>query len=268
VIRCPMFHFVRRAPGSLAIAVMCLAACSSSTSPDHSTPLDGSTSDAPSDALGALSSTVVIGPAGGTVAVAGASVVVPAGALATPTALTVTVATDAPPLPGNVTLIGSVFSFTPHGQPFASPVTLNIPFTPPATGAPVLYGASADDESWAPFTAATAANGVLTTQVMHFSWFAPGLASFTCGGIGAACGQGSPGCCYRQDLAVQCDFEGTQICVTYEWGPCSQATDCWGGALGKAGCVAGLCCASNGYPCAPNLTNCCSGNCSAGGLCQ
>lgn len=204
--------------------------------------------------------------------VGGASVVVPAGALSAPTSITVAVASDAPPLPENVTLLGSIISFTPHGLAFAAPVTINIPFTAPATGAPVLYGASGDDEIWAPFTGATAANGVLSTQVMHFSWFGPMVlgpgSSTTCGQIGDPCGTpGSGGCCYRPDVGSECEVNGSHLCVTYEGGPCSKATDCWQGFDGHAGCVGGVCCAQPTYGCATN-DNCCSHICSPGGLCQ
>src|SRR3954469_5576501 len=157
-----MFRSNRLSRVALVAAALGWAACSSSPA---SSPHDGSPGDAPADGGGPLSSTVVIGPNGGTVSIAGASVDVPAGALSTPMPITVSVASDAPPLPGNVTLLGSIFAFTPHGQSFASAVTIHVPYSQPAAGTPQLYAASADDELWAPITGATMANGVLSTQV-------------------------------------------------------------------------------------------------------
>src|SRR5262249_38719225 len=122
-----MFRFRSAAVGVVAAVLGC------SSSP-ASSPHDGSTGDAPAEGPGALSSTVAIGPSGGTVSAGGASVTIAAASLSASTAITVAVATDAPPLPGNVTLIGSVFAFTPHGQPFASPVQISVPFTAPASG--------------------------------------------------------------------------------------------------------------------------------------
>src|SRR6476619_3451680 len=148
---------------AVASAAIFVAACSSS--PASSSPKDGSAPDAPADRVVTQSSPVSVGPAG-------ASVVIPADALSSPTSITVAVATDAPPLPSNLTPLGSIFAFTPHGQPFASPVMISVPFTAPATGTPQLYVASPDSNGWlGPLTEATTGDGVLSLQVVHFSWF-------------------------------------------------------------------------------------------------
>jgi hypothetical protein len=243
-----------------AAAAIGLAACSSS--PASSSPPDGSAADAPGDGSSAISSTAVIGPSGGTVSAGGASVVVPAGALSAPTSLTVAVATDAPPLPGNVTLIGNTFAFTPHGQPFASLVAIRVPFTPPASGTPMLYGASADDEVWAPVTGATSSNGVLSTQVMHFSWFAPVVGpTSTCAQLSAPC-QGVTCCPDPGGFEVGCDG-GSWTCKAMLGGACQRDSDCMGDPQ-YFGCVGFRCCGRAGASvCSTsNASDCCSNSCS------
>jgi len=240
-------------------ASVCLAAAACSSSPASQAPHDGAAGDAPADSSGAFSSTKTIGPAGGTVSAGGASAVVPAGALATPMPITVGVASDAPPLPGNVTLIGSVFAFTPHGQPFDSLVTINVPYTAPASGTPTLYGASADDEVWAAVTGATIANGVLSTQVLHFSWFAPVVTSTsTCGKLSEACI--GPSCCPIAGFEVGCDG-GDKTCKVMVGGPCQRDSDCAGGEF--IACVGFTCCGKTGAGiCSTSdATACCSGGC-------
>jgi hypothetical protein len=216
---------------------------------------------------GSISSMVTVGPAGGTVSAGGASVVVPAGALSVPMPIAVAVATDAPQLPGNVTLIGHVFAFTPHGQPFDMPVTINVPFTAPATGTPKLYGASADDEVWAPVTGATNANGVLSTQVLHFSWFAPVVGSTSpCAQPSENC-QGVP-CCQISGFEVGCDG-GDFTCKVMLGGPCQRDSDCVGDPQ-FFGCVGFTCCGKTGAGvCSTSdATDCCSGACNAPMFCQ
>lgn len=238
----------------VAAAALAFAACSSSSA---SSPNDGSPGDAPSD--GTISSTVTIGPAGGTVSAGGATVVVPVGALSAPMPITVAVATDAPPLPGNVTLIGHVFAFLPHGQPFDMPVTINVPFTAPASGTPTLYGASADDEVWAPVTGATNANGVSSTQVRHFSWFAPVVVkASTCGQLSESCI--GPSCCPIAGFEVGCDG-GDYTCKVMVGGPCQRDSDCMGGEF--IACVGFRCCGKTGAGiCSTtDATLCCSGGC-------
>jgi len=184
---------------------------------------------------------------------------VPAGALSSPMPITVAVATDAPHLPGNVTLIGHVFAFTPHGQPFSSAVTINVPFTAPASGTPTLYGASADDEVWAPVTGATSANGVLSTQVLHFSWFAPVVTSTApCGALSESCT--GPSCCPIAGFEVGCDG-GDNTCKVMVGGPCQRDSDCMGGEF--IACVGFKCCGKTGAGiCSTSdATACCSGGC-------
>ena len=247
-------------------AALGFGACSSS--PASSSPPDGSTADAPGDGPVTISSTVVIGPGGGTVSAGGASVVVPAAALSTPASITIGVATDAPALPGNVTLAGNIFAFTPHGQPFASLVAIRVPFTPPATGTPVLYGASADDEIWAPVTGATSSNGVLSTQVMHFSWFAAVVVSTsTCAQLSEPC-QGVPCCPDINGYEVGCDG-GSLTCKVMIGGSCVRDSDCMGDPQ-YFGCVGFKCCGKSGASVCTtsDATECCSGTCLGVMFCQ
>ena len=242
VLRCAMSSF---AVPPVVIAGIVFAACSSSPA-SHSSH-DGSPADAPSDGPAATSSTASIGPAG---------------ALDAPTSITVAVASDAPPLPANLTALGDVFSFTPHGQAFADRVTINVPFTAPATGTPQLYGASADDKVWAPVTDATTAGGALSTQVLHFSYFVVVVGPSGCGKIGAACSIEMNNCCIDPTWAVECDFNGSHLCVVQLGGPCSSGTDCRGNGQNppEAACLLGTCCAMSGFACSKD-SDCCSGSC-------
>jgi len=251
---------------AVASAAIFVAACSSS--PASSSPKDGSAPDAPADSVVTQSSTVSVGPAGGTVSVAGASVVIPADALSSPTSITVAVATDAPPLPSNLTPLGSIFAFTPHGQPFSSPVMISVPFTAPATGTPQLYVASPDSNGWlGPLTEATTGDGVLSLQVVHFSWFVvvlPGQSG--CRKIGQSCQlEGVGPCCANADWGVECSLSTLHLCVVQILGPCTSSTDCYGNDQNppEAICNLGTCCALAGFGCGQDK-HCCSGTCSAG----
>src|SRR5690606_34128884 len=113
-----------------------------------------------------------IGPAGGTVTGSGARVVVPAGALLASTAVAVEQSSQgAPPLPAELTGIGPMFAFTPHGTQFAAPVTVTVPYTESAAAGatPVLYKTNAQNE-WEAVSGATFAAGEATASVSSFSW--------------------------------------------------------------------------------------------------
>jgi hypothetical protein len=261
-----MVHRTAFGPIFLVAAVIGHAACSSS--PAISSPPDGSTADAPSDGHITISSTAVIGPSGGTVSAGGASVEIPAAALSAPTSITVSVATDAPPLPGNVTLAGDIFAFTPHGQPFASLVAIRVPFTQPATGTPVLYAASADDELWAPVTGAISSNGVLSAQAMHFSWFAPVVVSTSmCAQPSESC-RGVACCPDPNGFEVGCDG-GNYTCKVMLGGSCQRDTDCMGDPQ-FFGCVGFRCCGKSGATVCTtsDASECCSGTCIGVMTCQ
>src|SRR5262245_2127452 len=71
------------------------------------------------------------GAAAATVSNGGAQVVVPAGALAQATQIAIAQTnTGAPALPPDVTPVGPMFAFTPHGTTFAVPATVTLPYDP------------------------------------------------------------------------------------------------------------------------------------------
>lgn len=113
-----------------------------------------------------------IGPAGGTVTAGGARVVIPAGALVASTAVTIEQSSQgAPPLPADLTGVGPMFAFTPHGTQFAAPVTVTVPYTESAAAGatPALYKTNAQNE-WEAVAGAAFAAGEATASVSSFSW--------------------------------------------------------------------------------------------------
>ncbi|HEV7607872.1 MAG TPA: beta-propeller fold lactonase family protein [Steroidobacteraceae bacterium] len=123
----------------------------------------------------------VIGPAGGTVnGVYGAQIIVPPGALAMP--VTIGIARDSSNSPAfavtDVDAVGAIFELTPHGQTFAVPVTVRVPFDAAQVANdadPTLYKA----EMAGAFGAlTTTVNGnFLEATVTNFSWLLPGAAA-------------------------------------------------------------------------------------------
>jgi len=122
-----------------------------------------------------------IGPAGGTVNGAyGAQIVIPPGALAT--TVRIGLARDSSNSPDvvvpNFDTVGAIYELTPHGQAFALPVTVRIPFDAEQVANdadPVLYKA----EPGGPYSAQTTTvnGGFVETQVTSFSWMAAFAAS-------------------------------------------------------------------------------------------
>lgn len=114
-----------------------------------------------------------IGAAGGSVAgPGGSSVTVPAGALTSNVDIQVEQSSaGSPALPAELTAVGSMFAFTPHGTTFALPVTISLPFDPsrvPPGATPALYKTNAQNQ-WEPVDGATFGNGAVTAQVASFS---------------------------------------------------------------------------------------------------
>jgi alpha-tubulin suppressor-like RCC1 family protein len=148
----------RRARALIAIALFVLAGCGSD---------DGAPPAAP------LAATV--GPAGGTVrAAGGAQVVVPAGALSVPVPVVVAAITAPTAMPpATLTRVGPLFSFTPHGQTFAVPVTITVPFDPaliPAGGEVRLYKtANGAAGPWEEVPGATVSGTTISASVASFS---------------------------------------------------------------------------------------------------
>lgn len=117
-----------------------------------------------------------IGPAGGTVlGPNGAKVEIPPGALATNIEIEIEqTSAGAPALPATFSVLGQMFTFTPHGTSFALPVTVTLPFdaaSVPAGVAPALYKTNAQSQ-WEPVADATFSADSVTAQVTSFSYFA------------------------------------------------------------------------------------------------
>ncbi|MEP7300703.1 MAG: hypothetical protein ABI699_04180 [Caldimonas sp.] len=117
-----------------------------------------------------------IGAAGGTLAHgSGANVTVGAGALAAGTTLAIeTVAgASAPALPAGAVPVGATFAVTPHGQGFAQPVTLSIPFDPSRVPAGVrvslLKTSNGASGPWVEVAGATVNGNLISGQVTAFS---------------------------------------------------------------------------------------------------
>ncbi len=119
----------------------------------------------------------VIGPAGGTVnGVYGAQIIVPPGALTSP--VTIGIARNSSNSPSfavtDIDAVGATYELLPHGQTFAVPVTVRIPFDPEQVSNdadPAMYKA----EMAGTFAAVpTTVNGnFLEAAVMNFSWVMP-----------------------------------------------------------------------------------------------
>jgi hypothetical protein len=146
---------VFRVPAPLlaaAVVLPVLLACGGDGGDGHAPPTDA-----------------VLGPAGGTVVHEGALLTVPAGALAAEVVVQVATVDLAAPLPDGLAQAGAVFRFTPHGQAFATPATVALPFDAGMGGLQVLVRAGPDGVAWDPVPGATFADGVATFAVGHFS---------------------------------------------------------------------------------------------------
>lgn len=118
-----------------------------------------------------------IGSAGGTVnGPNGAKVEIPAGALTTTVNIVVEQTTaGSPALPGEFSVAGSMYAFTPHGTTFAVPVTITVPYDAaavPAGVAPTLFKTNAQG-AWEPVASATFGANTVTAQLSSFSLFQP-----------------------------------------------------------------------------------------------
>jgi hypothetical protein len=107
----------------------------------------------------------------------GARLVVPSGALAAKTVLAITVATSGyPSLPTGTQTQGKVFAFTPHGQSFATPVTITVPFGAGGGVSSRLLSAQPNGV-WVTVAGTSVVGSALQASVSHFSYFvdaAPG----------------------------------------------------------------------------------------------
>jgi uncharacterized delta-60 repeat protein len=131
--------------------------------------------------------TAIIGAAGGTLSTSsGAKVVIPPGALVGDITIGIEqTSAGSPALPTGFATVGQMFAFTPHGQTFAVPVTITLPFNPalvPAGGTPQLYKNNAQNQ-WEPVVGAAFGPGSVSGSVTGFSFPVVVVpSSFTVGG--------------------------------------------------------------------------------------
>ncbi|MBI4410608.1 MAG: hypothetical protein HY561_12920 [Gemmatimonadetes bacterium] len=106
----------------------------------------------------------LIGPEGGSLSLGGFEVVVPPGAVTEPTLFSID-------LPLEDVLLGAyvLASFAPHGQQFAAPVTLRLPYagtTAEGNESRVLWW---DGGAWVPLETTRTADGRIEAKTSHFS---------------------------------------------------------------------------------------------------
>ena len=132
-------RFIRGAVLSLSIL---LSACG------------GGSDEAPSEA------SATIGAAGGTLnGPDGVQLIVPAGALAQDTTLRIArIASGAPSMAAQYSASTPTYEFTPHGQLFAKPVTIRMPYSAPASAAHADVFMASPGEGWSPMQARTGSN--------------------------------------------------------------------------------------------------------------
>jgi hypothetical protein len=131
--------------GSIALAVLCFAACSSGAKRTATTTID---------------------ERGGTLAIDGAKIVVLPGAVSEATQFTIRQATGT--FPTGYEVLSGLFSFEPRGLTFAQPVAVTLRFEGAGQGATVLWtrpGSSTDFEP----VGGTVAGQEITASVGHFS---------------------------------------------------------------------------------------------------
>jgi ZU5 domain len=121
----------------LLLTTTALAACTS----DSGNP--------PADSSSSTTASKVIGPKGGTLlGPDGSQVLVPEAALASAVTLSITkVDSGYPGLPEGRGLVGSVFSFEPHGQQFGREVTVRLPY-PVSAALPLEVVSAEPGGSW------------------------------------------------------------------------------------------------------------------------
>lgn len=143
----------------------------------------GGNTDGGSDTAVAIGS-ASIGPAGGQVATepGGAAVTVPKDALGAMTTISVAVASGGAPgmptLAPGVKPVSDIVALTPHGQTFAVPVTVRMPFDPAlasqAGGRPLRLYTAVPGGSWTAVAGARVVDGAIEAPLQHFSYFIVG----------------------------------------------------------------------------------------------
>lgn len=106
----------------------------------------------------------IIGPAGGTVKLLGFEVVVPPGAVSRPTVFTIR-------LPADPFGRQHVYAeFGPHGQQFAVPVTIKLPYDGTTSeGELAVHVLWFNGSQWVPFQTSLTGDGRIQAQTNHFS---------------------------------------------------------------------------------------------------
>jgi len=193
---------------------------------------------APQDSDASMPTSSLIDARGGRVSLPdGAEAVIPAMALSKPTAITLKLAANTPPLPSEVEGAGEPYAFEPHGATFDAPVTIRLPFTGSATGASVLRLDDDEDTTWEQADGTpTFKGGVAELVVTHFSIYqvvrpAPVTAT-------DPCAQANGGC----DTLATCVPAGQSR-------TCTCPSGYMGDGVGDGGCSDVLECATNNGGC-------------------
>ncbi|MCC6622127.1 MAG: hypothetical protein IT385_12765 [Deltaproteobacteria bacterium] len=118
--------------------------------------------------------TVSIGPEGGAIVHGEARVTIPAGALSAAVVLTVGSASAPRPLPAGAEAVGPVYSLTPHGQVFAAPITVELPYADERGGLSVWTLGDPDAPTWQRVPGGAFEAGRATFEVDHLSLYVVG----------------------------------------------------------------------------------------------
>lgn len=112
-----------------------------------------------------VSTTVVVGAAGGRVAMTGIALDVPAGALTTPTRISITASNG---VPSGYSGLSSLFQFAPDGLTFAKPVSIAIDLSSGSTASAALFWSRPSGDGYDNLGGSVSGSR-LTGTVQHFS---------------------------------------------------------------------------------------------------
>ena len=108
------------------------------------------------------SATVTVGSQGGTITLGDARIEIPPGALSQDTVITVARTAAPAPAPDETESAGDVFSFTPHGTLFNTPITIQLPYTGLDNDLSVLRLDDENDTLWEAVEGVTFSGGLAT----------------------------------------------------------------------------------------------------------
>jgi hypothetical protein len=114
-------------------------------------------------ACGESAKSPTVGPSGGSVSAEGISLQIPAGALGAETAISITVAGDAP-----AGALSKLFAFEPDGTTFAAPVTISFPVPDGTSGAVIFWSKPGSTTEFEPLPT-TVGDKSATASITHFS---------------------------------------------------------------------------------------------------